>query len=139
LLGDAVLTPSLIYVPLIANLIEHRIVPTYLTHITGHGFRKLMRARQELTYRIRTLPRVPEVLSFLVERSGMDAREAYGTFNMGAGFAIFCKPQDSDRVLDRARDCGFDALRAGEVEAGPRSVHIDPLDVTFTGDDLSLR
>jgi phosphoribosylformylglycinamidine cyclo-ligase len=139
LLGDAVLTPSLIYVALIADLLERRIVPTYLTHITGHGFRKLMRARQELTYRIRTLPRIPEVLSFLVERAGMDAHEAYGTFNMGAGFAIFCEPKDGDRVLDRARECGFEALRAGEVEAGPRSVRLDPLDVTFTGDELELR
>jgi phosphoribosylformylglycinamidine cyclo-ligase len=139
LLGDALLSPSLIYVSLIADLLERQIVPTYLTHITGHGFRKVMRAKKELAYRIRTLPGVPEVLSFLVQRSGMDAREAYGTFNMGAGFAIFCKPKDCELILDRARECGFDALHAGEVETGARSVHLEPIGVTFAGDELSLR
>ena len=139
MLGDALLTPSVIYVPLMADLIEQQIAPTYLSHITGHGFRKVMRARQELSYRIESLPRVPEVLSFLVERSGMDTRDAYGTFNMGAGFVIFCRPKDSDRILDRARFCGFDALRGGEVQAGPRSVHLVPLGLTFSGEELSLR
>jgi phosphoribosylformylglycinamidine cyclo-ligase len=139
LLGDAVLAPSVIYAPLVADLLGRNIVPTYLSHITGHGFRKVMRARAEFTYRIATLPRVPEVLSFLAERSRMDARDAYGTFNMGAGFAIFCSPRDSDRVLERAGACGFDALRAGQVEDGPRSVRLEPLDITFTSDELSLR
>jgi phosphoribosylformylglycinamidine cyclo-ligase len=139
LLGDAVLEPSIIYSPLIADLLGLGIVPTYISHITGHGFRKLMRARGDLVYRIRTLPKVPEVLSFLVDRSGMDAHAAYGTFNMGAGMALFSRPRDSDRILERARACGLDPLRAGEVESGPRSVLIEPLHITFASEDLSLR
>jgi phosphoribosylformylglycinamidine cyclo-ligase len=139
LFGDAVLTRSLIYAPLVADLLGRKIVPTYLSHITGHGFRKVMRARPEFTYRIETLPRIPEVLAFLTDRSGMDARDAYGTFNMGAGFAIFCRPEDSERVLERAGVCGFDALHAGRVEDGSRCVRLEPLDITFTSDELSLR
>jgi phosphoribosylformylglycinamidine cyclo-ligase len=139
LLGDAVLTPSIIYAPLVADLLRLRVVPTYISHITGHGFRKLMRAQGDFVYRIRTLPKIPEVLSFLVERSGMDARAAYGTFNMGAGLALFCRPKDSDRIVERARACGLEPLRAGEVESGTRSVLLEPLDITFAGDDLSLR
>jgi phosphoribosylformylglycinamidine cyclo-ligase len=139
LLGDAVLAPSIIYAPLIADLLSFGIVPTYISHITGHGFRKLMRARGDFVYRIRTLPKVPEVLSFLVERSGMDARAAYGTFNMGAGLAVFCRPKDSDRILERARACGLEPLRAGEIESGRRRVVLEPLDITFASEDLSLR
>jgi phosphoribosylformylglycinamidine cyclo-ligase len=139
LLGDAILTPSLIYAPLIADLLSLGISPTYASHITGHGFRKLMRASRDFVYRIRTLPKVPEVLTFLAERSRMDARESYATFNMGAGFAIFCRPEDSERVVERAKAGGFVPLRGGELDRGPRSVRLEPLDITFAGDDLSLR
>jgi phosphoribosylformylglycinamidine cyclo-ligase len=139
LFGDAVLAPSLIYVPLIADLVERNITPTYLSHITGHGFRKLMRARHDFVYRIDELPAVPEVLSFLTEQSAMDPHAAYGTFNMGAGFAVFCRPGDSAEILESAAACGLEALAAGRVEAGPRSVRLEPIDVTFTGEELSLR
>jgi phosphoribosylformylglycinamidine cyclo-ligase len=137
--GDALLTPTRIYVPFVAHLLERGIVPTYLSHITGHGFRKLMRARNELVYRVQTLPEVPEVLSFLIQHAEIDPHEAYGTFNMGAGFAIFCRPEDRTAVLETAAACGLDALHAGGVENGPRSVHLEPIGITFTGDELSLR
>ncbi|HEX3327082.1 MAG TPA: AIR synthase related protein [Actinomycetota bacterium] len=139
LLGDAILTPSRIYAPLIADLLGRGIVPTYATHITGHGWRKLMRANRDFVYRIGTLPKVPEVLSFLAQRSGMDERESYATFNMGAGFALFCRPEDSERIVERAKACGLQPLRGGELDRGPRSVRLEPLDITFTSDDLSLR
>jgi phosphoribosylformylglycinamidine cyclo-ligase len=139
LLGDAILMPSLIYAPLVGDLLAREIVPTYLSHITGHGLRKLMRARRDLVYRITSLPRIPEILSFLAERVGMDTKDAYGTFNMGAGFAILCRPEDSERVLERAAACGFDAFRGGNVETGRRSVLLEPLGITFSGEELSLR
>src|SRR5262249_18410379 len=62
--GEAVLAPSRIYVPLVAALkADPTVHVTYLSHTTGHGLRKLMRADRDLTYRIRTfeLP-IPEVL-----------------------------------------------------------------------------
>ncbi len=90
--GEALLEPSVMYVPLIAALLQDADVElTYLSHITGHGLLKLMRPTKELTYRIERLPAVPPVLSFLVEHAGMDAQAAYSTFNMGAGFALYCR------------------------------------------------
>ncbi|MFN2388413.1 MAG: AIR synthase-related protein [Actinomycetota bacterium] len=138
-LGDAALTPSRIYVPLVAGLLGAGVTPTYLSHITGHGLRKVMRADRDLAYRLDVLPEVPEVLGYLAERAGMDAQAAYGTFNMGAGFAIFCRPDDAGRVTELAAATGFDALDAGEVEAGPRKVILTPVGVTFASDELSLR
>ncbi len=137
--GDALLAPSVIYVSIVGELLRQGIKPTYLSHITGHGLRKLMRAQQDLTYRIHTLPEVPEVLRFLTEHARMDARSAYGTFNMGAGFAIFCRPEDADAIVEVAVQEGYGALVAGEVEAGPRAVHLEPVGVTFSSDELSLR
>ena len=88
------------YVPLVARAARGAGCPvTYLSHITGHGLLKLMRPRRELTYRIERLPPVPQVLAFLVERAGLDAHAAYSTFNMGAGFAVYCAAGSGEDVV----------------------------------------
>ncbi|MEA2219816.1 MAG: phosphoribosylformylglycinamidine cyclo-ligase [Solirubrobacteraceae bacterium] len=136
--GDALLDPSVIYVPLVAELRKRGIRPSYLSHITGHGMRKLMRAPSELTYVVDDLPPVPEVLRFLAEHAGIDEREAYGTFNMGAGFAVYVAPERAQDVVDAAAARGLRAAIGGHVEAGPRSVELASLGVTYRGDELEL-
>ena len=139
MLGDALLVPAPIYVRLVRLLMDRGVRVTYMSHITGHGFRKLMRARHELTYRIKDLPAVPDVLSFVVGSLGIDAREAYGTFNMGAGFAVYAPPGEASSVIETAREVGLDAVLAGYVEQGPRRVVIEEHDVTYEESDLQLR
>jgi phosphoribosylformylglycinamidine cyclo-ligase len=138
-LGDALLVPAPIYVPLVRSLMERTLPVTYLSHITGHGMRKLMRARPDLTYRLETLPEVPPVLAFLVEALGMDAREAYGTFNMGAGFAVYCRGEAAGDVVTAATDAGLGAIVAGVVAEGPKRVVLEPVGVEFSSADLKLR
>jgi len=111
----------------------------YAVNITGHGWRKLMRHRGEFTYRINTLPDVPAVLSFIQAEAGLDDRDAYGTFNMGAGFALFVDRADAERTAAIARKTGVDAWVAGSVEAGAKRLVIEPLGVEYTGDELGVR
>lgn len=138
-LGDALLVPAPIYVPLVRTLLQERVEVTYLSHITGHGLRKLMRARHDLTYVVEELPEVPEVLAFLVERLGMDPRDAYGTFNMGAGFAVYCRPGAARQVVEAARACGLRAIVGGGVAEGAKRVVLEPLGIEFGDQDLQLR
>ena len=56
---------------LVRELLAAAVEVHYLSHITGHGLLKLMRPRRELTYTIRSLPDVPEVLAFLAEQADM--------------------------------------------------------------------
>ncbi|HEX2241631.1 MAG TPA: AIR synthase-related protein, partial [Actinomycetota bacterium] len=96
-------------------------------------------ARRDLSYEIDRLPDVPEVLSFLVDAADLDPSAAYGTFNMGAGFAIFCPESAASAVVEAAGAVRIDAMVAGRVRAGPRAVHVAPVDVTFSGEQLELR
>ncbi|MDQ3915777.1 MAG: AIR synthase related protein [Actinomycetota bacterium] len=137
--GEAALDASAIYVPVVRTLLEQRIPVTYLSHVTGHGLRKLMRPDRELTYRISELPPVPELFTFMVEALGMSDDDAYGTFNMGAGYAVYCRSGAGDDVVGVCREQGFDALVAGVVEEGDRRVVIDPLGVEYSSAALSLR
>jgi phosphoribosylformylglycinamidine cyclo-ligase len=136
--GEALLEPSLLYAALVAALLERRLAPTYLSHITGHGLLKLMRPSRELRYRIERLPEVPEVLSFLVSKAGLDARAAYSTFNMGAGFAVYCRAHAAAEVVALAGELGYEAELAGRVEEGPREVVLEPVEVRYGDRELDL-
>jgi len=136
--GDALLAPSVIYVPLVAELRKRAIKPSYLAHVTGHGMRKLMRASADLVYVIDELPPVPPVLSFLANEAGMSDRDAYGTFNMGAGWAVYVDPQQSADVVEAAAACGMMARIAGHIEEGERAVELSPLGISYSGTELEL-
>ncbi|HLX78121.1 MAG TPA: hypothetical protein VKR27_04495, partial [Acidimicrobiales bacterium] len=108
-------------------------------HLTGHGFRKLMRADRRLTYRIDSLPHVPEVLSFIVQRAELSPAEAYSTLNMGAGFACFLGGGQGARFVKLAQRQGLSAVVAGRVEDGPRAVVLEPIGVEYPGSALEIR
>lgn len=137
--GEALLDPTVLYSPVTEALYAAGIVPHYCANITGHGWRKVMRAPNQLTYRFHEIPPVPPVLQFLQTEARMSDAEAYGTFNMGAGFAIFVAAADAEETVAIARSTGIDAWTAGTVETGPKSVIIEPLGVSFTEADLHLR
>jgi phosphoribosylformylglycinamidine cyclo-ligase len=137
--GEALLDPSLIYVPLVEALVARGVAVRYASHITGHGLRKLMRAGSALTYRVRRLPPVPEVLRFLADRSGLDSHQAYGTLNMGCGFALFCAPGGGAQAVETAAALGLTALVAGSIEEGPRRVVLEPVAAEYDGAELDLR
>jgi len=113
--------------------------PHYAANITGHGWRKLMRHRSDFTYRIRAVPDVPPVLKFIQTEALLSDRDAYGTFNMGAGFALFVAAEDAPKAVAVANKAGLDAWIAGAVEAGPKRLLIEPLGLEYDGSELGLR
>ncbi len=137
--GDALLAPTTLYSPVTEALWAAGIAVHYAANITGHGWRKLLRHPKALSYRIHTLPPVPPVLRFIQQQAGHDAAEAYGTLNMGAGFALFVAAEVAQRAADVAASCGVPAWVAGEVQVGPKQLMIEPLGVQFSGGDLQLR
>jgi phosphoribosylformylglycinamidine cyclo-ligase len=136
--GEALLDRSIIYSQFVRALLASDAEVHYLSHITGHGLLKLMRPRRELTYRITTLPEVPEVLAFLVEHAGMSASAAYSTFNMGCGYAVYCARGSGEAVAQTATGLGLMAYVAGTVEEGPRRVVLDQIGVVFESADMDL-
>ena len=137
--GEALLAPTVLYSPVTEALWTAGIVPHYCANITGHGWRKLLRHPGAFTYRLHTVPPVPPVLQFIQRHARQDDREAYGTLNMGAGFALFVAAADAERTVQIAQGLGIGARLAGVVEAGGKQVLIEPLGIRFGDDDLQLR
>jgi phosphoribosylformylglycinamidine cyclo-ligase len=137
--GEALLAPTTLYSPVTEALAAAGVPVHYAANITGHGWRKLLRHPKALTYRITQVPLVPPVLGFIAREAGHDAAEAYGTLNMGAGFALFVPGSEGGRCVDVARAAGVAAWVAGRVEAGPKRLIVEPLGFSYEADALALR
>jgi phosphoribosylformylglycinamidine cyclo-ligase len=139
--GEALLDPSVIYVAFVAALQRAGIKPHYAVHVTGHGWRKLMRLDEPFVYHVLAVGDPPPVFDFLMRAGPIDRREAYATFNMGVGFAVYLDPREAEAALAAARDAGYDAWVGGTVrkEGGRKAVEIEPLGITFEGDTLQVR
>jgi phosphoribosylformylglycinamidine cyclo-ligase len=137
--GDSLLTPSYIYARLVEQLFSIGVDIHYLSHITGHGWRKIMRAKKPFTYKIHTIPPVAEVFSFIQKHGALSTKDMYGIFNMGIGFACFVPEKDVAKVLQSAKICGLKSWNAGVVEKGPRRVVIEPLDIVFEGSSFAVK
>ncbi|OPZ85553.1 MAG: Phosphoribosylformylglycinamidine cyclo-ligase [bacterium ADurb.Bin429] len=139
--GEALLDPSVIYVRFIAACQSAGLPLHYAAHMTGHGWRKLMRLEQPFVYRIDYVPTPQPVFDAIVATAGMSPHEAYGTFNMGVGFAIYVDENDVDQALALASESGYTAWRAGTVyaEGQRKAVEILPLGITYEGASLNIR
>jgi phosphoribosylformylglycinamidine cyclo-ligase len=139
--GEALLDASVIYVPFITACHRHRVRLKYAAHITGHGWRKLMRLDRPFVYRIHDIGQVPEIFKFIQGRGPVDRIEAYATFNMGAGFAAYVSPADANGCLSAASEAGIKAWLAGTVckNEDRKAVEIEPLGIVFEADSLRVR
>ncbi len=139
LYGEALLEPTIIYSALIEAIFSAGVKINYMVNITGHGWRKIMRHRKNFTYRITKIPPVPKVLKFMVDKAQMEMGEAYGTLNMGAGYAIYVSQKSVKKVMEIAKDKRIQAYVVGRVEAGPKQVLIEPVGVKYKEKSLQLR
>ena len=139
--GEALLAPSVIYVRFVRECQDRGLPLHYLAHVTGHGWRKLMRLEEPFVYEISEPRAAPALFQFLMEAGPIEVREAYATFNMGVGFAAYVPAEVADQVVAAARDTGYDAWIAGTVkrEGDRKAVTVPPLGITFEGDTLQVR
>lgn len=139
LFGEAILSPTHLYVQFVRELMEAKLPLHYMVNITGHGWRKLMRATADFSYVIDTVLEPQAEFLFMQEQAGVDNAEMYGNFNMGAGFAVYVPQSDAQKVVDIASANGLKAVVAGRVETGKKQVVITPLDISFSEDTLEVR
>lgn len=137
--GEAVLTKTNIYAKLIQDLQGGGVNIHYVSNITGHGLRKIMRARGEFTYTIEKVFNPQEVFTFIQKHAGLSDDEIYQTLNMGQDYAIFLPQKEVKKAQAIIEKNNFESLDAGYVEKGPRQVVIKPKNITFKSNTLDLR
>jgi len=124
--GDALLTPTVIYVRAVLELLRSEIPVHGLAHITGGGVLNLLRLGRGVGYEIDSPLPVPPIFSLIAERGSVPAAEMWEVFNMGCGFCvILAQAHARDAVsLLAAHHPGSEVIgrltgRAGEVSVLP--------------------
>ncbi|QTG74989.1 phosphoribosylformylglycinamidine cyclo-ligase [Trueperella pecoris] len=116
-LGEALLTPTKIYVKPVLALAEVVAIKA-ISHITGGGlFENLPRALPAgLGMRIDTAAIArPPIFDLLAREGNIPARDMYNTFNMGLGMVIVVAPDDVDAALAALAAAGEPATVVGVV------------------------
>ena len=129
-LGEALLTPTRIYVrPLLAAL-KAGLGIKAMVHITGGGFidniPRVLPDALAAHVDLRRIP-VPPVFGWLAHTGGVAEREMLRTFNCGVGMLLAVAAEDMDATLEFLRQQGETAFEVGELV--PRENEA----VTFTG------
>ena len=138
--GEALLDPTHIYVGAIEECLNRGVDIHYAVNITGHGWRKLMRAADPFAYIVEHVPNPQPVFEFMQAQGNIDDAEAYGNFNMGAGFALYVPAKDATVVMEIAQGFPFNAIRAGHIEkSATKKVVIAPKGLEYCADTLAVR
>ena len=123
-LGEALLTPTRIYVKQVLALME-QVEVRGVSHITGGGFyENIPRSIPDgLCARIRKSDvRVLPIFKLLQETGGIPERDMYNTFNMGMGMCMAVAKEDADKALAALKAEGQDAVVVGEIVDGDKGV-----------------
>jgi phosphoribosylformylglycinamidine cyclo-ligase len=145
--GETLLDPTHIYVPLIEECLNRGVNIHYVVNITGHGWRKLMRAKEPFTYIIKHLPTQRPIFDFIQKHGGVSDREMYGNLNMGAGLAMYVPQSDVGLMLETAAALAaynprarYRVFCAGHIEkTDTKRVVIEPKGLDYGADSLGVR
>jgi len=116
-IGEALLTPTKIYVKSVLSLIE-KVKVKGISHITGGGFyENIPRSIPDglgakiVKKDIRVLP----IFDLIAKTGNVPERDMYNTYNMGVGMSIVVSREEADKALEILRANGEDAYVIGEI------------------------
>ena len=125
-LGEALLTPTKIYVKPMTALFEEIRVKA-VSHITGGGFyENIPRSIPDgLCARVKKDSiRVLPIFKLLQERGNVSEHDMFNTYNMGVGMSVVVSAKDADRALEILKANGEDAYIIGEIVKSDKKIEI---------------
>ncbi len=125
-LGDALLTPTEIYVKPVLAAIEKADIRG-ISHITGGGFyENIPRSLPDgLGAKIeKAAIRTPAIFRLLQETGSIPERDMFNTYNMGVGMSLIVSGETADKALAALKEKGVDAYVVGEIVKSEDKVSI---------------
>ncbi len=126
-LGEALLTPTKIYVKSVLALLQEVDVHA-ISHITGGGFYENIPRSLPEGYSVKvdksTLKILP-IFDLIQKVGGISERDMFNTFNMGVGMSIVVDKNEAQKALEILKANGEDAYIIGEVIKSDEGVIIE--------------
>ena len=124
--GEALLTPTRIYVKPLLKLIDEVGINT-VSHITGGGFienvPRMLPDGLKAVIRKGTWEVLP-IFDILQEKGNIPEADMYNTFNMGIGMIVAVDADKADMAVKVLEDAGEKAYIIGELAEGEKGVEI---------------
>lgn len=124
-LGEALLTPTRIYVKALKSVKDAGVTVKGCSHITGGGFyENIPRMLPEgiNAHVDRNSYQVPAIFRLLQEKGGIAEQMMYNTYNMGIGMLLAVEPKDAEKTVAAIEAAGESAWIAGTCQAGEKGV-----------------
>jgi len=124
-LGEALLTPTRMYVNAILRVLRAGVRVKSMSHITGGGITENLDRALPAGVDAAVFPaawKVPRTIELAVEAAGLSGDEALKTFNMGIGFALILDPSEAPKAAALLREVGETVYEIGEIVAGEGKV-----------------
>ncbi len=126
-LGEALLTPTKIYVKALKNVKNAGVMIKGCSHITGGGFyENIPRMLPEGVCAViekNSYPVLP-IFKHLQETGNIADEMMYNTYNMGIGMMLAVAPEQADQTVQAIEAAGEKAYIIGKIEAGNKGVSI---------------
>ena len=126
-LGEALLTPTRIYVKALRAVKEAGIVIRGCSHITGGGFyENIPRMLPDgICARIEknSYP-VPPIFALLQKTGEIEEHMMYNTFNMGIGMVLAVREEDAEKTVAALEAAGEKAYRIGTCVSGEKGAEL---------------
>ena len=116
-LGETLLTPTVIYVKPVLQLLE-AVTVKGISHITGGGFYENIPRSIPDGYGARIEMKDVRVLPIfkLIQKTGdVSTHDMFNTYNMGVGMSVVVAKEDEEKALEVLRANGVEAYHLGEI------------------------
>ncbi|MDR6815045.1 phosphoribosylformylglycinamidine cyclo-ligase [Neorhizobium sp. 2083] len=121
-LGEALLTPTRIYVKPLLKAIRETGALKALAHITGGGFPenipRVLPKHLTAEVDLDSIP-VPPVFSWLAKTGGVEAKEMLRTFNCGIGMIVVVSPENAQAAINTLTNEGEIVVPLGRMVERP--------------------
>ena len=126
-LGEALLTPTKIYVKALRNVREAGVTIKGCSHITGGGFYENI--PRMLPDGVKAVVKkdsyeVPAIFKLLAKEGNIAEEMMYNTYNMGIGMMLALDPADVDKAMKAIEESGEKAYIVGEIAEGDKGVEL---------------
>jgi phosphoribosylformylglycinamidine cyclo-ligase len=124
-LGEALLTPTKIYVKALKSIKNAGVKVKACSHITGGGFyENIPRMLKDGTRAVinKSSYEVPALFKLLASEGNIEEHMMYNTYNMGIGMVLAVDRDDADRTLAAVKAAGEQGYILGEIDNGEKDI-----------------
>jgi len=135
--GDALLSPTRTYAPVIKKLLSENRESIYgMVHCSGGGQTKCIRFGTGVHHIKDNFLPVPPIFKAIQEASGTSDEEMFRVYNMGHRMEIYCDPEAAADIIAQSESFGIPAQIIGRTEASDREYGENHVTIQHEGKTL---